>query len=185
MSWKLGFVVLSARWDRGDVALLDALGLIRRGAPRRVHIGDAQPEPFATSIATVGDTTLVLDHLLPYDVAYDPPFASALSDRLRALSAVAPVLAGFLDGVTATYAFCTFDHGVVTRAWEVVSHARSIDHGTPFLEESGRDDEGRVFAVTARWLGRSLADLMFEPGLDVALYPADGDQAAPTTSSRR
>jgi hypothetical protein len=154
MSWKLGFVMIGARWPGTEAGLLHELGFAALPAPREVHIADTLELFPSTSAVAVGDDyTLVLNGLLPYDLAYEPPFSAPLDERLKALSKLAPVLVGFIDGRSATSGFCVYEAGRATRARKIVSGRAETDYGAPFEEErTSEDAEAKIFALTGRWL---------------------------------
>lgn len=183
MSWKLGFIVIGER--RPAAEMLAALGVTAAGAPRAMSPAEAL-EPVvegATAVLSAAGFTLVLDRRRPYDLAYAPPFDGPLDRRLKELSKTAPVLAGFLDGTSASAAFCVFEDGAAIRARKVVSGRPAEDHGAPLAEEkSAADEESRLFAVTARWLGAPLDDLFFEPDPEAEVYETRPERRRPKKS---
>jgi hypothetical protein len=172
MSWKLGFILLQARWQKSEADLLEELGFSDLPEPQKIHIGGAiKMFPSTTSVAVSESFTMVLNGLLVYDLSYNPPFSSDLDGRLKHFSKTAPVLAGFMDGVTSTYGFCIFEDGKVLRARQIISGKLKVNYGKPFAEEEDADnEEARIFALTARWLGEPLFEYFFDPAFNMNAY---------------
>jgi hypothetical protein len=172
MSWKLGFVIVGNHQTADEI--FAALGVKMKHPPRVMPLADAL-EPTAQgafAVQSEDSYTLVLNRLLPYDLSFAPPFESALEVRLKRLSKSFSVLAGFVDGSSATAGFIVFERGEMVRARKIVSGEVEEDHGALLDEEkkAKRGEESRIFAVTGRWLGMPLDDLFFESEKGIEVY---------------
>ena len=174
MSWKLGGIILSARWPQSEESLLQELGL-SAVQTSRLHIADTLELALSTtSVAVSENSTLILNRLLPYDLSFTPPFSASLDLQLKQLSKIAAVLSFFMDGMSSTYGVVVFEAGSVVRARKVVSGRVVLDFGKPYAEETGleneADEETRIFALTKRWMETSLDDLFFNPSFYLNVY---------------
>jgi len=168
--------LILGRWPGTDAKLLQALGLASNGHSKIVHISDTLQYPASsTSIAISENCTLVLNRLLPYDLNYEPPFSTELDQRLKQISIVAPILAFFIDGMSLTYGLCVFAEGKVVRARKTISGRTVSNYGIPYPEEVNavdmqEDEEARILALSARWLGAPLDTLFFVPSFFMNVY---------------
>ena len=174
MSWKFAGIVFARSYQDAFRDLVGRLGLpsARPGVELTFSAATSRRNQ-ATAIGIVNGRTLVLDHLLPYDCAYEPDRDGPLDERLRSLSLGGDVLNFICDGVSGTYCFSLFRQGRRIRQWAGEPGRVTCDEGQPLPAEAqlpaadtdaGVDapcaGEDRLFAVWEAFLGVSFEDLV-------------------------
>lgn len=170
MSWKFGGIVFARSYQGALRDLVGRLGLpnAQAGAELTFSEGTSRRNQ-GMAVGIVNGRTLVLDHLLPYDCAYEPDRDGPLDERLRSLSLGGDVLNFICDGGSGTYCFSLFRQGGRIRQWAGEPGRVTCDVGQPLPAEAhlpatdvdgGGAGEDRLFAVWEAFLGVSFADLV-------------------------
>ena len=175
MSLSFGAVLIESTVAPPE-ELLQQLGLTRFRAAGQISLNDATRSDFVdTAIGYYRQRTIVIDRLLPYDCSYQPGELSALDLRLVELSAAGLVMCFYLDGRTGSSGFTLFWDGQRIRRRAVDPVHLSIDEGEPLPAEqdfaaSSRNDETRIFALSAVVLDEPLDTLIFMKEVELQVY---------------
>ena len=170
MSWKFGGIAFTRGYQGAFRELVGRLGLpnAQAGAELTFSEGTSRRNQ-GTAVGIVDGRTLVLDHLLPYDCAYEPDRDGPLDERLRSLSLGGDVLNFICDGVSGTYCFSLFRQGRRIRQWAGAPGRVTCDVGQPLPAaaqlpaadtDAGGAGEDRLFAVWEAFLGVPFEDLV-------------------------
>ncbi len=170
MSWKFAGIIFARSYRDAFADLVSRLGLpsVRPGAELTFSAATSRRNQ-AAAVGIVNARTLVLDHLLPYDCAYEPDRDGPLDERLRSLSLSGDVLNFICDGASGTYCFSLFRQGSRIRQWAGEPGRVTCDVGQPLPAEAhlpatavdaGGAGEDRLFAVWEAFLGVSFEDLV-------------------------
>lgn len=171
MSWKFAGMVFRGDRRSSYPDLLHRLGVDYAQSAGGFTFGDAiDRDNRATALGVIGDSTLLLHRLIPYDCSYEAGQEGPLDAALASLSEEGDVLSDVLDGVSGTYCFAAFGAGSRIRRWAAQPSGAFCDEGSPLEGErptsgaagSGAsegaasaplDHEARLFAVWGAFVG--------------------------------
>jgi hypothetical protein len=137
MSWKFAGIAFARSYAANPRDLLRRLGLPDADPGAELTFAEATSRRNeGTAVGIVNGRTLLLDHLLPYDCAYEPGREGPLDERLRSLSVGGDILNFVCDGASGTYCFSLFRQGERIRRWAGDPDGVSCDEGSPLAAEA-------------------------------------------------
>jgi hypothetical protein len=168
MSWKFGAIYLQKNYS-GDLSeCLKKLDISCVPMQTQITLRETTTSNFYnTAVGFHHQCTLIHDNQLPYDACFEDDSLYELDEILAALSAEAPVLCFFLDGITNTSGFALFRDGQRIRQRGIMSGQITVDSGVPLPEEKGfsseaNQDEERIFAIIKNFTGAGFTALLDE-----------------------
>ncbi len=104
MSWKFAGINFEEDFQGSYPTLLGRLGLDCSGPAKGFTFADAiARDNQGTALGIVNGKTVLLNHLLPYDCAYEAGQEGRLDEILAHVSLAGDILNYILDGVSGTY----------------------------------------------------------------------------------
>jgi len=164
MSWKFAGIAFEKNYVGAFSQLLAKLQIGFTNSNSGFTFLDAiAPSNRATALGIIHHKTLLLHHLWPYDVAYEPDQTLPLDPLLSDESRHGQILSFIIDGMSATYAFALFDQGQCVRRWGVAPGNTFCNEGVPLVTEAPHSlivnadqptpDESHIFGVLEGFLG--------------------------------
>ena len=173
MSWKFAGIIFKKDYGAACPELLGRLGVEYSRSTGGYTFAEAVSRANrATALGVVNGQTMLLDHLLPYDCAYELGKEGRLDELLRPLSVEGDDILNYIvDGVSGTYCFSCFSQGQRIRRWATEPGNVWCDEGKPVAGEAPLDealapifaastDEAHLLAVWAAFSGISFQELV-------------------------
>jgi|GEM_PF-1915165 len=179
MSWKFAGIIFKEDYQDAYPDLLKQLEIKYHQSAEGFTFSDAiSRDNQATALGIVNGNTLLLNHLIPYDCAYEAGEEGRLDKILISLSLEGDILNYIVDGVSGTYCFSLFSNGIRTHRWAVEPGKVWCNEGNPVKGEmppvsedaltdntlpdifARSEDEAHLFAVWEDFIGVSFQELV-------------------------
>ena len=177
MSWKFAGIIFKKDYKDYYPDLLKRLEVrYSRSAGGFTFSNAINRENRATALGCVNGSTMLLDHLIPYDCSYELGGPGRLDKILSPFSLQGDIMNYIIDGVSETYCFSLFSKGVRIRRWAtetghvLCNEGKLVNGEEPAVTNNAMDsfpdifamseDEIHLFAIWEAFLGVPFQELV-------------------------